>query len=95
MEGVRPELIMELEKDINRLIKTPIVFQNRVRSRTGHGRHYPRDHINRIIPAQPNVAKIKFNLKFDRSHPCRVPHNPILMSWVFENLCKTRRCYRR
>ncbi|MEN6455956.1 MAG: HAMP domain-containing sensor histidine kinase [Prolixibacteraceae bacterium] len=89
MEGVRPELIMELEKDINRLIKITDRF-----SKIGSAPELVMADIIPVITSTVSYLrnrtspKIKFNLKFDRSHPCCVPHNPILMSWVFENLCK-------
>lgn len=89
MEGVRPDLIIELEKDINRLIKITDRF-----SKIGSAPELIMADIVPVITSTVSYLrnrtspKIRFNLKFDRSHPYRVPHNQVLMSWVFENLCK-------
>jgi signal transduction histidine kinase len=89
MEGVRSELILELEKDISRLIKITDRF-----SKIGSA---PELVMGDIIPVITSTVsylrnrtspKIRFILKFDQSHPYLVPHNQVLLSWVFENLCK-------
>ncbi len=89
MEGVRPELIAELEKDINQLTKITDRF-----SKNGSTPEVIADDIVPVISATVSYLrnrtspKIKFILKFDHSHPYLVPHNQILLSWVFENLLK-------
>lgn len=89
MEGVRPELITELEKDINRLIKITERF-----SKIGST---PELVVTDLTPVITSIVsylrnrtspKIRFILKFDQSHPYLVPHNPVLLSWVIENLYK-------
>jgi signal transduction histidine kinase len=89
MEGVRSELILELEKDISRLI----IITDRF-SKIGSAPELVMDDIIPVITSTVSYLrnrtspKIRFILKFDQSHPYLVPHNQVLLSWVFENLCK-------
>lgn len=89
LEGVRPELIMELEKDLNRLVKITDRF-----SKIGSAPELITADIVTVITSTVSYLrnrispKITFNLKFDRWHPYLIAHNQVLLSWVFENLCK-------
>lgn len=89
MEGVRPELITELEKDINRLLKITDRF-----SKIGSAPELVRADITPVITSTVSYLrnrtspKIKFILNFERSHPYMVPHNQVLLGWVVENLIK-------
>ncbi|MEL7587640.1 MAG: HAMP domain-containing sensor histidine kinase [Prolixibacteraceae bacterium] len=88
-EGVREEMIMELEKDISRLIKITDRF-----SKIGSAPELITADLAPVISSTISYLrnrtspKVKFLLKYDQSRLYLVPHNPVLMSWVFENLCK-------
>jgi len=89
MEGVRPELIVELEKDINRLMKITDRF-----SKIGSAPELINTDIVTVITSTVSYLrnrtspKVKFILKYDHSRAYKVPHNQILLGWVIENLCK-------
>lgn len=89
MQGVRADLILELEKDINRLIKITDRF-----SKIGSAPELVTADLAPVISSTVSYLrnrtspKVKFVLKYDQSRLYLVPHNPVLMSWVFENLCK-------
>lgn len=89
MQGVKPELICEFEKDITRLEKITERF-----SKIGSAPELICTDLKPVILSTVSYLegrtskRVKFITEIDKPIPFSAPHNPALFSWVIENLCK-------
>lgn len=89
MQGVKPDLIHEFEKDITRLEKITERF-----SKIGSAPELIPTDLKPVILSTVSYLegrtskRVKFITEIDNSIPFSAPHNPALFSWVIENLCK-------
>jgi signal transduction histidine kinase len=84
-----PELIEELQKDVNRLEKITARF-----SKIGSEPILKKDNLNKILCNSANYIrtraskKVNFIFDFDTEGECLIPINQELFEWVIENICK-------
>lgn len=88
-QDINPELIEEFEKDINRLEKITERF-----SKIGSKPELLIEDLRKTIVSTVTYLqsrtsqKVHFQLEFPDNRTFMTPHNPALISWVIENLCK-------
>ncbi|MGD9930657.1 MAG: sensor histidine kinase [Mangrovibacterium sp.] len=89
MQGVKPDLIREFEKDITRLEKITERF-----SKIGSAPELISTDLKPVVLSTVSYLegrtskRVKFITEIDMTIPFTAPHNPALFSWVIENLCK-------
>lgn len=88
-ENVNPQIINEFEKDIHRLEKITERF-----SKIGSKPELQVDDLRKTIVSTVTYLqsrtsqKVLFEMNFPVDKAFNTPHNPALLSWVIENLCK-------
>ncbi|PTN10505.1 PAS domain-containing sensor histidine kinase [Mangrovibacterium marinum] len=88
-QDIDPELIREFEKDINRLEKITERF-----SKIGSKPELSTEDLRKTIVStvtylqRRTSQKVRFEMRFPDDKSFNTPHNPALISWVIENLCK-------
>ena len=89
MQKTDPTLLLELDKDINHLNKIVERF-----SKIGSTPELITADLKTIVIAtvayleKRTSSKIKFIVDLDKNRSYLAPHNPALLGWVIENLCK-------
>ena len=88
-QDINPGLISEFEKDISRLEKITERF-----SKIGSKPELLVEDLRKTIVSTVTYLqsrtsqKVQFDMQFPVDRVFRTPHNPALLSWVIENLCK-------
>ncbi|WP_205461908.1 sensor histidine kinase [Mangrovibacterium lignilyticum] len=88
-QEINPDLINEFEKDINRLEKITERF-----SKIGSKPELQIEDLRKTIVSTVTYLqsrtsqKVQFTMDFPVDKIYKTPHNPALLSWVIENLCK-------
>ena len=89
MQDTQPELITEVEKDVNRLVKITDRF-----SKIGNKPELQRENIGDALSNAVNYLKsrssknVEYELQIPEGKEIIVPLNLSLFEWVIENLCK-------
>ncbi|WP_372774684.1 PAS domain-containing sensor histidine kinase [Mangrovibacterium sp.] len=88
-QNIDPNLIDEFEKDINRLEKITERF-----SKIGSKPELQIEDLRKTVVSTVTYLqsrtsqKVQFDMQFPDDKTYKSPHNPALLSWVIENLCK-------
>lgn len=88
-QDINPELIAEFEKDINRLEKITERFSKIGSKPELQVEDLRRTVVSTVTYLQSRTSqKVHYNMNFPEDNIFLTPHNPALISWVIENLCK-------
>ncbi len=88
-ENVDPQIINEFEKDIQRLEKITERFSKIGSKPELHAEDLRKTIVSTVTYLQTRTSqKVQFDMNFPTDKAFRSPHNPALLSWVIENLCK-------
>lgn len=87
--NIDPELINEFEKDINRLQKITERFSKIGSKPELTPENLRKTIVSTVVYLQNRTSqKVQFDMQFAHDKEFNTPHNPALISWVIENLCK-------
>lgn len=88
-QDINPELIAEFEKDINRLERITERFSKIGSKPELLSEDLRKTVVSSITYLQSRTSqKVHYKMEFPENMSYVTPHNPALISWVIENLCK-------